>query len=123
MHVIRFPEETVQNSSCRPLEAYIPHNAFLICNKSSDTSKPHSLKVPNPSVTRDIRQSGSSSQAASDALTNSNDLTAAMAADARWLKLKLLWQNMSREKQGRALGLLFIIAVAFIWVPSHHHFC
>ena len=51
-----------------------------------------------------------------------NDVSVAMAADARWLKLKLLWQNMSREKQGRALGLLFIIAVAFIWVcPQSSH--
>ena len=44
-----------------------------------------------------------------------------MAADARWLKLKLLWLNMSREKQGRTLGLLFIIAVAFIWVCPPFH--
>ena len=75
-------------------------------------------------MTRGIRHSGSSSQAAaSHALTSSNGLTAVMAADARWLKLKLLWQNMSREKQGRALGLLFIIAVAFIWVPPHQAIC
>ena len=39
-----------------------------------------------------------------------------MAADARWLKLQQLWQNLGREKRGRALGLIFIIAVAFIWV-------
>lgn len=45
-----------------------------------------------------------------------------MAADARWLKLKLSWQNMSREKQSRSLGLLFIVAVAFIWVHSRHQF-
>ena len=46
-------------------------------------------------------------------------MTLIMAADARWLKLKLRWQSMSREKQDRALGLLFIIAVAFIWVYLH----
>ena len=39
-----------------------------------------------------------------------------MAADARWLKIKTFWQGLTRDKRDRVLGLLFIIAVAFIWV-------
>ena len=39
-----------------------------------------------------------------------------MAADARWLKVQSFWQGLTRDKRDRVLGLLFIIAVAFIWV-------
>ncbi len=41
-----------------------------------------------------------------------------MAADARWLKVKSFWQGLTRDKRDRVLGLLFIVAVAFIWVCS-----
>ena len=39
-----------------------------------------------------------------------------MAADARWLKVNSFWQGLTRDKRDRILGLLFIVAVAFIWV-------